>query len=80
MNRTETEYAGFVKNLDTNEYEMLFSTFISDVLAKNRAIETAKNRNRSSTCANYDTNDIIVKQRKAVSTWSEWETIPDKGN
>ena len=36
------EFGGFVKNLKSGSYELLFRTTISPLLAKNRAIEIAR--------------------------------------
>ena len=71
-----TEYAGFVKNNTSGEYEKLFTTEISPILAKSRAIEHAKERVEYAGVS-YDTNDVIIKERQVTVSYGEWE-IPKK--
>ena len=80
MNKNEkrsTEYAGFVRNRKTGEYDKLYHTTFSVLLAKNRAIENAGMENEYSG-ADYDVDDVIVKQREIVltATYGEWERVP----
>ncbi len=71
-----TQYAGFVKNKNTGEYEKLFTTEISPILAKNRAIERAKER-AEYTDVTYDTADVVVKKRPVTVTYGNWENLED---
>ena len=67
-------YGGFVKNRDTGEYEKLFETEISPLLAKNRAIEAAKNANRDQNGL-YDPEDVQVMQSMVQTFSSDWEPM-----
>lgn len=68
----ETQYGGFVKNTATGEYECLFVTFCSELLAHNRAKEKAAESNEYSDMY-YDVNDIVVRRRTIEYTASDWE-------
>lgn len=83
---TEYEYAGRVRNLRTGEYETLFTTYISPLLAENRAREKAERLNelvpdyRKSGGNDYDVDDIVVFQRTVTKThiytdWVEREVV-----
>lgn len=74
MEYTYIEYGGFVKNIKTGKYERLFTTQMSELLARNRAIEAASNANQNPDYQ-YDVNDTIVKKRIVKSEYGEWETI-----
>lgn len=69
------EFGGFVKNLKSGSYELLFRTTISPLLAKNRAIEIARRLSEmyeTEGCA-HDTDNVIVKERSIHLTYGEWE-------
>ena len=68
------EFGGFVKNLDTGEYDLRFRTEISDRLALNRAIEDANVANKYMN-GNYDSNDVIIKRRTIEITYGEWNDV-----
>lgn len=70
--KTMTEVGTFVKNKETNNYELLF-TSESEILAKGRAKEEAADRNKYCN-ATYDLDDIILKHRTVTITeeYSEW--------
>lgn len=67
------EYGGFVKNIQTGQYELLFCTEFSELLARNRAIENARAQNELTEKPFFDTTDVIVKTRTAVTIYSDWE-------
>lgn len=60
------EYGGFVMNNETSNYDLLFTTFISELLCRNRALERAKQENETNQ-GRYDLNDILIKTRKVVT-------------
>lgn len=70
----QSQYGGFVKNKSTGEYEPLFTTYMSDILAKNRAIEMAKAKNVHQE-EQYDINDIIIKVRNVRTIYDNWKPI-----
>ena len=74
MTTSYTEYGGFVKNLDTEQYEQMFVTSCSESLCIGRAKEEAENYNRYYG-KNYDTNDIVVRKRKCILEIADWEEI-----
>lgn len=69
------EFGGFVKNLKSGSYELLFHTTIGPLLAKNRAIETAMRLSMIYEAEGraYDTDNVIVKERSIHLTYGEWE-------
>lgn len=69
------EFGGFVKNMKSGSYELLFHTTISPLLAKNRAIEKARRLSEiyDTEGRAYDTNNVIVKERSIHLTYGEWE-------
>lgn len=79
MSRTKksTEYAGFVRNRETGEYDKLYHTTCSALLAKNRAIENAGMKNKYSN-ADYDVDDVVIKQREIIltATYGAWKQVP----
>lgn len=68
---TIKEYGGFVFNDNTDEYELLFVTQFSELLAKNRALEKAIELNRMG--ENYNEEDYFVKFRYVEVLTGEWE-------
>lgn len=81
--RTRQEYAGFVKNVQTGRYDMLFCTEFSGLLAYGRAKEKARMNNEYNAEAMhvaqlYDPDDIIIKERTVeyTETYHEWELVP----
>ena len=72
---TETEFRGLCRNKMTGEYEVLFHTFISDVLCRNRTIEKAKLNNEMD-CKRfqYDLEDILIQYRDVTTYASGWKT------
>ena len=74
MKENYIEYGGFVKDLDTKEYVLLFCTTSSELLCIGRAKENAENYNRYYD-KNYDTNDIVVRKRKCILEKADWEEI-----
>lgn len=68
----EVQYGGFVKNSSTGQYDCLFTTFCSELLAHGRAREKALENNE---CAGafYDINDIVVRRRTIEYTVGSWE-------
>lgn len=69
-----TETGGFVKNLETGEYELLFWTEIgSERLVRNRAIETAKDRNKYGGRVIYDVDDVVIKTRGVRVVYDNWQ-------
>lgn len=71
------EYGGFVLNTNTDEWECLFVSEISAVLAHNRALEKANECNRLEGYSKYDTSDIWVRQRRRATKVGDWESIED---
>lgn len=78
MTETEivTEYGGFVQNLETAEWECLFVTEISALIAHNRALEKAIFRNESAGRAIYNMTNVWVRQRHCTKMVGEW-TSPE---
>lgn len=72
-----TQYGGFVRNLKTGEYERLFLTEFSALLAWRRALEKAKEKNRYSGKEIYDVEDIQIRKRSCHTTTvlGEWEDV-----
>lgn len=69
----EIELGGFVKNKDTGEYELMFTSFIgSPLLVKNRAIEKSSTINAFSGECRYDVADVKVMQRQTIHLASPW--------
>ena len=66
------EYGGFVKNLNTGEYQCLFVTRFSKLLARERAKERAAFDN-SMFPDTFDIKDIIVRSRMCEEKRSGWE-------
>lgn len=71
------EYGGFVLNTNTNEWECLFVSEISAVLARNRALEKANDCNRFEGYSKYDISDAWVRQRRRVTKVGDWESVGD---
>ena len=69
------EYGGFVLNTNTNEWECLFISEISAVLAYNRALEKANECNRLEGYSEYDISDVRVRQRRRVTKVGDWESV-----
>ena len=77
QNKDTAELGGFVRNITTGAYEMLFCSEIgSEKLVKNRAKEKADLRNCLGGKRIYDIEDIVVKRRQVVVTCTDWEQIP----
>ena len=70
---TRIEFGGFVWNRETKEYELVFKTEMSALLARNRAKESAEFQNQGG--AAFDTQSIIVKKREVLVCPSPWEDI-----
>lgn len=78
-NKKQTELGGFVKNTQTGQYEMLFSSEIgSEMLVRNRTREKADLRNCLGGKPVYDIEDILVKRRQTVISYTDWEEIPEQ--
>ena len=72
-NVLQTETGGFVKNLETGEYDLLFTSEIgSPMLVENRARETAYNRNKYHGTTIHDANDVVVKTRTVRVVFGPW--------
>jgi len=71
------QYGGFVRNLKTGEYERLFLTEFSALLAWGRTLEKAKEKNRFSGQEVYDVEDIKIRKRSCQTTTvlSDWEDV-----
>ncbi len=78
MNNTQsiTEYQCLVRNISTPEktYDELFRTEVSELLAKNRAIEKANTIN-AQTPNTYDPDDYIVRARTNIITYGVWSAV-----
>ena len=78
MNNTQsiTEYQCLVRNISTPEktYDELFRTEISELLAKNRAIEKA-NAINAQTPNTYDPDDYIIRTRTNLITYGVWSMV-----
>lgn len=70
-----TQYGGFVFNMVTNTYDMLFITEMSALLARNRAIGHALYRNETVGKEVYNINDVIVKERAVAEIFSPWSDM-----
>ncbi|MBQ8806536.1 MAG: hypothetical protein IJZ68_08785 [Bacteroidaceae bacterium] len=71
-----TELGGFVKNLETGEYDLLFTSEIgSEMLVRNRTGEAASNKNKFSGETIYDVNDIVVKSRTQRIVFGPWVEV-----
>lgn len=70
------ETGGFVKNLETGEYDLVFTTEIgSEMLARNRAKEFATTRNKLVGTKVYDAEDIVVKTRTQRIVYGPWVEV-----
>lgn len=73
---TRIETGGFVKNLETGEYDLVFTTEIgSEILARNRAKEFATTRNELVGTKVYDAEDIVVKTRSQRIVYGPWVEV-----
>ena len=71
-----TETGGFVKNLETGEYDLVFTTEIgSEMLVRNRAKEFATTRNKLVSTKVYDVEDIVVKTRSQRIVFGPWVEV-----
>lgn len=79
-----SQYGGFVRNLKTGEYDLLFVTEFSALLTWGRTLEKAKEKNRFSGHEIYDVEDIQIRKRSCQTTTvlGEWEDVENtcKGN
>ena len=73
LRREIVEHGGFVKNVKTGEYDLLFVTEIGHFLAKERAIEKASERNFNNKETIYDINDCLVRERKVGYVYGAWK-------
>ena len=71
---TTTQFAGFVKNKKTGEYDQMFTTEIGERLAKERAIGAASDHNMFID-DEYDIDDVLVKQRVVTFNYGDWEEV-----
>lgn len=71
--KTRIEFGGFVFNRETKEYELLFTTEMSALLAGNRAKESAEIQNQGG--AAFDPQSIIVKRREVLVCSGPWEDL-----
>lgn len=70
------ENGGFVKNLLTGQYELLFSSeFDSQQLVKKRAFDAATHKNTFLGKNVYDVNDIVVKTRSQHIVFGPWVEV-----
>ena len=60
----ESLYFGLVFNNMTQKYERMTAMFGSPILARNRALECARNSNHFSQQERYDLDNYIVKEAK----------------
>lgn len=70
----EIEYGGYAVDTKTGKEELLFTTFASELLCKNRTIEEVKSWNDLG--AAYDPDSITVRYRKletAINPWRDSE-------
>lgn len=70
----EIEYGGYAVDTKTGKEELLFSTFASELLCKNRTIEEIKIWNDLG--AAYDPDSVTVRYRKleiAINPWRDSE-------
>ena len=78
--KTITEYAGLVKDLNTGEYKELERNEYGTLISRERAIEKAKDYNSwNKDDYNFDTRDVIVRERKVTITrvCEEWTDSED---
>lgn len=86
---TSREYAGLVWNNRKQQSEILFHTECSALLARNRAIEKARERNewaREDAAKQakgeiddtpvYDLDRVSIKSREVVTSYGEWQDEP----
>lgn len=68
-------YGAFVKNVRTAEYDLLFTTDVSPLLAVTRAREKAQEREE------YDSGDVLLRQfQEDKVTWrSNWGPLGESG-
>lgn len=72
----EVEIAGFAKNNDSGEYELMFSTIIgSPKLAKAQTAEKVEAHNAYYGREKYDIYTIKIMQRKTVTLADEWAEL-----
>ena len=71
---TEIQYRGLVRNLLTNEYDVLFHTVFSEILCYNRTLEKANLGNKFSKKGMiYDVKEIVIQSRVVESYATEWQ-------
>lgn len=64
----EVEYGGFAKRMDTGEYELIFKTTWSELLCKNRTLESI----RLYSPGIYDPASVTVRKRNLMIFRGEW--------
>ena len=72
----EIEYGGYVKDRKTGKEDLLFTTFMSAFLCKQRTIEEAKSWNEQG--ASYDVKSITVRYRKLETAINPWRDSEDQ--
>lgn len=81
--KREVTYCGFLKNIETGQYDSLFVTSASAILAVERAKEHAAQTNahceKRAAPPAYDMNDVLVQQKtiRSVQTAGSWGRISD---
>lgn len=81
--KREAKYCGFVKNIETGQYDVLYVTSASAMLAVTRAQEHAAQTNahceKRAAPPVYDKNDTLVQQKTilSVQTAGSWGRISD---
>lgn len=64
----EVEYGGFAKRMDTGEYELIFKTTWSELLCRNRTLESI----RLYFPGIYDKGSVTVRKRNLMIFREEW--------
>lgn len=75
QSKHETEWCGFVRNIESGEYTAMFITSIGGLLAKERALEKAREYNSYEKTPKYDVNDVVVKEREVSITYGDWKPL-----
>ena len=68
--RRHTEYGAFAQNMLTGSMDLLFTTEISELLCKNRALEKIREKNAAG--MNYDESTLVIRYKNVVVCRSGW--------
>ena len=69
--KRHTEYGAFAKNMITGSTELLFTTEISELLCKNRALEKIREKNAAG--MRYDESTLVIRYKNVIVCRGGWE-------